>query len=107
VRAAELRQHLTCSFCNRGITQSGLPLFWCIKVTRLGLQLDAIKRQHGLNLALGSAQLGAIMGADEKLATPVMEEVTLTACEGCAMDDLGALAHIAFDKSNKTPEVPG
>lgn len=106
MKEKELRAHLTCNFCNAVVTHTGLPLFWRLKVARFGLDAHAVQRQHGLALHLGSAALAGIMGPDEDLAKPVMEEVTLTACEGCVMDKLSLLAHVAMMQEQPTEEVP-
>ena len=104
MKEKELRAHLTCSLCNRGVTQTGLPLFWRVKVERFGIDAQAVQRQHGLALHLGSAALASVMGPGEDMAKPLMEPVTLTLCEGCAMDKTGELVHVAM--TTKTAEVP-
>lgn len=105
MKETELRTHLTCSLCNRAITHTGVPLFWRLKVARFGIDAGAVQRQHGLAMHMDSSALASIMGPDEDLAKPVMEEVTLTACEGCVLDNLSLLAHVAMTK--EAAEVPG
>lgn len=85
MKEQELRNHLTCSFCGKAITHSGLPLFWRVKVERFGIDAQAVRRQQGLGMMLGSGSLAMVMGPDEDLALPVMKPTTLTACEPCAM----------------------
>lgn len=85
MKERELLKHLTCSFCGKPIAHSGLPMFWTVKVERFGIDANAIRRQHGLGLMLGSPALAGVMGPDEDMAKPVMEPVTLTACEPCAL----------------------
>ena len=104
MKESELRQHLTCDLCNRKVTATGLPLFWRVKVERFGIDAKAVQRQHGLGMHLGSHALAGIMGLDEDLATPVMDPVTLTMCEGCALDATGKLVHVAL--TQKAAEVP-
>ena len=85
MKERELRQHATCSLCNQAIGHTRLPLFWRVKIERFGIDLTAVQRQQGLGLMIGGA-LAMVMGPDEDLATPVMDPVTLTVCETCAVD---------------------
>lgn len=86
MKRAELLQHTTCSACNRKLGQTGLPLFWRLKVERFGLDAKAIQRADGLGAFMGSHAIAAVMGPDEDLAVPLLDPVTLTLCDGCAMD---------------------
>lgn len=106
MKEAELAQHSTCDLCNRIVTASGLPLFWRVRVERFGLNARNIKRQMGLGEYLGSPALASIMGTDPDMAEPVMEPVMLTVCEGCAMDKMGHLAHVALEKSAAADREP-
>jgi len=85
MKEAELRKHSTCSLCRKPIGHTGLALFWRVTVERFGVDLRAVKRQDGLAAYMGSSALAAAMGTDEDMAVPVMDPVTLTACEVCAM----------------------
>lgn len=82
MKEAELRAAATCGLCRRKIGESGIPLFWRVRVERFGLDAQALRRQQGLGLMVGGA-LAAVMGPDEDLAKPVMSAVTLTVCEPC------------------------
>ena len=104
MKERELRNHVTCSMCNRPVMASGLPLFWRVSVERFGIDARAVQRQQGLAMHLGSPALAAIMGPDEDLAMPVMDKVTLTVCDPCAMDSMGQLAHVSL--TTKADEVP-
>lgn len=95
MKERELRQHATCSVCKQPIGKSGVPLFWTVTVNRYGLHADAIRRQTGLGMMLG-APLAAVMGPDEDMATPVMEPVTLTMCEPCALGESLPIAAVVM-----------
>lgn len=86
MRESELRQHATCCACKKPIGSSGLPLFWTVKVCRYGIDAQAVTRQQGLAMHLGNAVLAHHMGPDEIMANPVMEEVSLSFCEPCALE---------------------
>jgi len=86
MKERELRQHATCSLCEEKIGHTGLPLFWRVKIERFGIDMRAVQRQTGLAMMLGgNAAIAAAMGPDEDLAA-VIDEVTLTVCETCAVD---------------------
>ena len=85
MKESELRQCTKCGLCGQLIGASGLPLFWRVTVERYGIDMHAVRRQDGLAAFMGSSELAAVMGADEDLARPMMEPVTLTVCEPCGM----------------------
>jgi hypothetical protein len=99
VKERELRQHSTCSLCNRKIGESGLPLFWRLTVERFGIDMQRIRRQDGLAAFIGSASIAAVMGPDEDLARPLMEAAVLTVCEPCAMDRADHIVAAAMSKA--------
>lgn len=86
MKERELRQHATCDCCRQPIGHTGMPLFWTVSVSRYGLDARALSRQQGLAMQMGSAAMAMVMGPDEDLAQQLMEPVTLTVCETCAMD---------------------
>jgi hypothetical protein len=82
----ELRTHTKCSRCRKGIVHKGLPSFWTLTVNRYSLDMGAIIRNAELAAFLGgSAALAHVMGPDEDMAEEIMDTVTLTLCENCAM----------------------
>lgn len=99
MKERELANHTTCNLCNRLITSCGLPLFWRVKVERFGLDARAMRKQAGLGMMLGSPALAEIMGTDADMAKSMMDEVTLTVCEGCAMDNTEYIIGIAMSMS--------
>jgi len=75
-----------CALCAQGVMHTGIPLFYRVSIQRFGVQLDAVRRQAGLEIMLGgNAQLANVMGPDEDMATPIGEAVELLVCETCAM----------------------
>lgn len=69
---------------------TGLPLFYRVKMQRFGVDLRAVQEQHGLEMMLGNAALASIMGPDRDIATPITEEFTVLLCENCADASLEA-----------------
>lgn len=96
MKEQELRNHAVCSLCDNKILSTGLPLFWRVTVERFGIDIGAVSRLQGLTMTLGSPALASAMGADEDMAIPVMEAVTITVCEKCALDSrcIASLAEI-------------
>lgn len=105
MKERELRQHATCSLCNKAIGRSGLPLFWRVKIERFGLDIAALQRQQGLGMMIGGP-LAMIMGPDDDLAKPMMDPVTLTVCETCAMESDFSVGELAMhDPAEKDAEA--
>jgi hypothetical protein len=97
MKERELRRYANCSLCGKPIGHTHLPLFWRVSIERFGIDMGATGRQMGLTAMLGgSARLAMAMGADEDMAKPMMEKVTLSVCEHCAMDTtpIAALAEL-------------
>ncbi len=87
MKEKELRKHAICNLCHKKIGESGIPMFWIIKIERHGVNLDTVKRQDGLTAVLGgSVVLSQVMGANENMTMPMMEPLTLTVCETCAVE---------------------
>lgn len=84
MKEKELREKSVCSKCGNKIMSTGVPLFWTVNIKRHGLNHDAIKRQSGLEMMLGSVQLAHAMGTNEDM-TETIENVNLNLCENCAM----------------------
>lgn len=94
----ELRQHATCSLCRQKIGHTGLPLFWTVRIERHGIDMGAVRRQTGLAMMLGgNAALAEAFSPEGEMTTPMMEPLTLTVCEACAVErdlPIAALAEV-------------
>lgn len=87
MKERELRLHATCSLCGEKIGHTALPLFWTVRIERHGIDMRAVQRQTGLAMMLGgNAAIAGAMGPDEDMTTPMMDPVTLTVCERCAVE---------------------
>ena len=92
----ELRKHAKCSLCKRKILESGMPLFYRLTVERFGVKLDAVKRQAGLEALLnGHVRIAQVMGADEEMAMPIMDALTIVVCESCSTGERHCVAALA------------
>ena len=79
-----------CAGCRKGVAHTGLPLFWRVEVTRMGIDRQAAMRQHGLEQFFGGGPGGValadIMGDGAPIAKPVADTTRLLLCESCARD---------------------
>ena len=75
-----------CALCGKGVMHTGLPLFYRVTVERMGVDLRAVTRQHGLELMLGNPVIAHAMGLQEDIAKPIGQAVTVAICEDCAGD---------------------
>jgi hypothetical protein len=99
----ELRKVAKCVVCGKGFLHTGLPLFWRVRIERLGVDTNVVRRQDGLAAMLGNSMLANVMGPDEEMTKAMMDPVELTLCETCAMSDvnIAVLAEIAAEKEPK------
>jgi|GEM_PF-3553483 len=100
MKEKELRKHAQCGVCKKRIGHTGLPMFWTVRIERHGLKSDVIQRQDGLAALLGSSAIASVMGTDEEMTMPLMEPVTVTVCEPCAMMQV-CIAQLALDSDKE------
>jgi hypothetical protein len=71
------------------MAHTNLPMFWRLKLERMGMDAKAIQRRHGMEMMMGGGQAGAvlaeIMGPDEEIAKPIVPAQEVLVCEPCAM----------------------
>lgn len=82
-----------CAICRKGVMHTGLPLFWRIHIERIGVDMQAVQRQHGLEQFFGGTSPGAVVLADvfsdgTPVGKPLNEGTTVLVCEDCAMADM-------------------
>jgi len=96
----ELRKAAKCAGCGKGFMHTGLPLFWRVRIERLGVDMSVVRRQEVLAMMLNSSVLAGVMGTDEEMTKPMMDPVEITLCETCAMSDINiaVLAEIATEQ---------
>ncbi len=66
-----------CACCGQPLMRGGVITCTRAKVTRLGADLDAVRRQMGLEMMLGSPTLAMAMGTDEELLKSVGREASV------------------------------
>ena len=78
------RDFTPCLICKEPMNNSDL-LFYKIHLQTFGFNLDAVRRQAGLDMMTGSVDIATILGPDEHLATEIYKHEGLLCCE-CALE---------------------
>lgn len=74
-----------CRLCNRGVMHAGGMAFHRVTIERFVIMLPAVRRQHGLELQIGS--LARHIGPDEDMARSAPElRTTALICDSCAIE---------------------
>lgn len=73
-----------CALCGEGVMRQGVPLFWHISLTRMGVDLAAVAQVQGMETMMQGHVALARVFADPDIATPLGEARTVLVCEGCA-----------------------
>ncbi len=89
------REVTPCAFCGKGVGHGNQILCTRVRVTRLAVNIGAVRRQTGLEMMIGA--LAQHMGPDEKVLVELEPEVTLLVCDACAMDRLVVQLHEAVE----------
>jgi len=106
----ELRKAAKCGLCGKKVGESGIPLFYRVRIERLGINLAAVRRQSGLEMMLGgSVALAQALSPEGEMTTQVMKPFEFTVCETCSTQDhcLAAMVEMAMppDEEEKVEEV--
>lgn len=90
----QLREVCKCSSCGKGVMNTGLPLFWVVKVERYGIDHSAIQRQNGLEQMMGGCvALAQVLSPGETMAKQLIDK-KLSFCEDCMHEKTGLLVGI-------------
>ena len=94
------QEHIkNCIGCNKGVAHDGEITFYRISFDIMMFNAAAIKRQHGLEMMVGSAMIASIMGPNEDLAVALGQPIHALVCDGCASKfPLAALHEIHNDR---------
>lgn len=94
-RAMKQTDFVPCACCGKGVMHTGLPTFYRVTVERMGIDVRAVKRQHGMELMIGDARVANIMGPDEDMGLPIGPAARGLLCETCANDPATWFALVA------------
>lgn len=81
-----------CALCGKGVMHAGSPIFHRVTIEAMGIDLNAVRRQDGLERMMGHPGLAHIMGEDADLAVE-MDRLQGLVCLQCAIH--GSVAHLA------------
>jgi hypothetical protein len=95
-----------CAVCQKGLMHAGMPLFWRIKLQRMGLDRRAIEQTAGLEMMMGSVALARVMGPDPDIAKPVDDEHEVLVCEHCASQPV-SIYQIGLEHGTNNPVREG
>jgi len=84
-----------CIFCGKGMMHDGNILFFKVSIQRMGINMNAVKEQHGLEIMLGSPAIASVMGPDSDIAKPIGIQAKGLICDTCACDKKTVLAQMA------------
>lgn len=105
MKEKELRECATCAVCGKKIGKTGMPMFWRVRIERHGIDGNAMRRQIGLEMMLGSVAIAQAMGPDEDMTTPLMEPVTFTVCEDCCTKQVCVAELAELGSANTSRQV--
>lgn len=103
LKARDIRK---CGCCKRGVMHGGDIYFYRLRLEQFVVNPDAVRRRHGLELAIGS--LADVMGLNESIAHG-MGETLITICGPCAHQvTFGQILCALEERSEKpaTAEAP-
>jgi hypothetical protein len=89
------RELQRCALCDKGVGHGNYPLFWRLRIERFAVDVASVRRQHGLELMLGSPALARVMGPDADLAKAIYGPHQVLVCESCVLTHLAGLFVIA------------
>lgn len=84
-RAMKQTDFKPCACCGKGVMHTGLPLFYRVTIERMGVDSQAVQRQHGLEMMLGGqAKIAHVMGENADMGLPIGAARKGLLCEKCA-----------------------
>jgi hypothetical protein len=90
-----------CAMCGEGMMKGNVPAFYRFKIEYLAVNLPAVHRAIGLEMAMGNAALAAVMGPGEDLAKEI-NSFTGLLCFSCALQSPVAEIHeVQADKRER------
>jgi hypothetical protein len=94
-----------CALCGKGVMHTQMPLFYRVRIERMGIDLDEVRRTDAMEKFFGGHVRIARAFQDPVLATPIGEAAHALVCEKCATQPhwLAELAERASSKPNEPP----
>jgi hypothetical protein len=86
-----------CALCGKGLTHTGLPLVWRVRVERIGLSATAVRQAAGMELLVGDPAIAHALSPVRDFAAVRVLETTLMICEPCALHEKVAFVAMEMD----------
>jgi len=83
-----------CALCGKGMMHAGLPLFYRVRIERMGISLPDVQRAHGMEQFMGGHVAIARVFCDPDIAEPIVKAATALVCETCATAGDGVVARL-------------
>lgn len=77
------RDFKPCAYCGKGVMHTGLPLFYRVRIERMGIDVHEVQRAHGMEQFMGGHLALARVFHDPDIATPLHDVVEAFVCEEC------------------------
>lgn len=75
-----------CSGCGEGVMHEGIPIFYRFRMDTMGVDANAVRQQHGMEMMMGgAAPLAQIMGPDPDIAKEI-DSKDIVLCHSCMMN---------------------
>jgi hypothetical protein len=74
-----------CRLCGKGVAHTGLPLFWRVRIERMGIDAGAVRQTGAMEEFFHGNVAIARAFQDPELAKPIGEAVRVLMCEDCAL----------------------
>lgn len=93
-----------CIMCGKGVMHTGVPLFYRVKIERLGILANEVQRTSAMEQFMGGNVAIARAFHDPELTRVVMPEVTGLVCEPCSTENypLAMLVEHACNRGEKS-----
>lgn len=75
-----------CASCGEGIMHAADITFFKLNVQYMIVDIDAVKRQHGLEMMMGGASpIAQVLGPNEDIAVPAGDPEEILICLQCSL----------------------
>ena len=75
-----------CAICGKGVAHTGVPLFYRVRIERMGIDHRAVQHASGMEQYFGGAVAIARVFADPEIASRIGDETTILVCESCSVE---------------------
>ena len=83
MRAQDLQP---CALCGKGVMHTGVPLFYRVKIQRMGVDVGEVRRTSAMESFMGPGGLAIARALyDGAIAKPLTDEQTALVCEDCSL----------------------